>query len=142
MPDLDIYVWGKQVLNDFDIDLTNLPSNIIMMGSYKSIDDIPLAGFDFLLYTAEWDGLPTVLIEVACRGIPVVASNVGGIGDLIDSTTGWPIDDFLNADEYVNAIESMYQSGQMCERANKLRNRSIEVCKKEKFTQNIIESLG
>lgn len=43
-----------------------------------------LAAIDILLIPSRTEGLPAVLIEAAMRGIPVVASRVGGIGPLVE----------------------------------------------------------
>jgi len=74
MPDIEFWVWGKAILNDGGIDINQAPQNIKHMGVYSSIDDVPIASCDCFLYTAGWDGLPTVLIEVGSRAIPIVAS--------------------------------------------------------------------
>ena len=142
MPDLDIYVWGKKVLNDFDFDEGDLPDNVTLMGTYESIDDIPFAGFDFFLYTAEWDGLPTVLIEVASRGMPVVASSVGGVTDIIDTSTGWPVSDYLSVKAYEEAIADMYDSDEMISKSSNLRNRVLKLCDENTYTKNVSRSIG
>jgi glycosyltransferase involved in cell wall biosynthesis len=36
------------------------------------------------------DGLPVVLMEAAALGIPLVATRVGGIPELVDEACGWP----------------------------------------------------
>ena len=35
------------------------------------------------------DGLPVVLVEAAALGVPLIATPVSGIPELVDSTTGW-----------------------------------------------------
>ena len=100
-PDLEICAWGKSVLGDPSLDMENLPSNIKLMGTYRDFDELPIRSFDFFLYTSEWDGMPTILVDCGSRGIPVLASRVGGVGEIIDESTGWPIDDALNPAAYV-----------------------------------------
>jgi glycosyltransferase involved in cell wall biosynthesis len=90
MPDIDFRAWGTAVL-DAAPDLTGLPPNLRMQGTFISWDELPLRSADAWLYTAAWDGLPTVLIEVGGVGLPVVASAVGGVPDLITPETGWPV---------------------------------------------------
>jgi glycosyltransferase involved in cell wall biosynthesis len=44
---------------------------------------------DVLMLTSDWEGTPNVIMEAMARGLPVVATNVGGIADLIkDGETG------------------------------------------------------
>ena len=41
------------------------------------------------MLTSQFEGTPNVLIEAQAAGIPVVAPNVGGVGEtLLDGTTG------------------------------------------------------
>ena len=48
-------------------------------------DDIPrlLSAFDIFILTSLWEGLPNVIMEAMCARLPVVATDVGGVGELI-----------------------------------------------------------
>ena len=98
--------WGKAVLDQAP-DMTRLPSNMTLMGVYTSLDELPLGDCDGWLYTSGWDGLPTILIEIAARGMPVVASAVGGVPELITPRTGWPVPADASAEDYVRALREM-----------------------------------
>ena len=50
--------------------------------------------------------MPTILIEIAMRGMAVVASQVGGIPELIDEATGWPVRAVEDVDAYVAALRA------------------------------------
>jgi len=43
---------------------------------------------DFFVLPSLWESLPCVLIESMASGIPVVATNVGGIPEIINKKTG------------------------------------------------------
>lgn len=106
MPDVQFDCWGKAVL-DAPPDLSRLPSNVRMHGAFKDFDDLPLGDCDGWLYTSEWDGLPTTLIELGALGMPIVASAVGGVPELIDETTGWPVRAEAGLDGYRAALRAM-----------------------------------
>jgi glycosyltransferase involved in cell wall biosynthesis len=50
----------------------------------ESADVFCLASYD--------EGLPVAIMEAVAKGVPVVATDVGGVGELIQGETGWLID--------------------------------------------------
>lgn len=73
--------YNKSFFNDAE--------GINYLGSYNDISKIDLFNYDVFLYTSQVDGLPNILLEVSALGLPIVASNVGGVGDFIsDHHTG------------------------------------------------------
>ena len=93
-------------LLDLPPDLTMLPSNVTMQGSFDSFDDLPLADAGAWLFTSLWEGMPTTIIELAVRGVAVVASAVSGVPQLIRPDTGWPVPPEAGAGGYVAALRS------------------------------------
>lgn len=143
MPQIEFWVWGKSVLNDAGIDTKTAPANIKYMGAYTSIDDVPIASCDLFLYTSGWDGLPTVLIEVGSRAVPIVASDVGGVGDLINANTGWPIKEYANPDRYCEAINEVISDyPDALQRGRNCREYALSLCNNENYTNTIRSVLG
>lgn len=105
-PQVTFKCWGKPVLDSLP-DLSKVPENVEIFPPFKNLDELPLNESDGWLYTSEWDGLPTILIECGGLGLPIVASDVGGVGELIDEETGWPVRDAKSVDAYVVAIMDM-----------------------------------
>jgi glycosyltransferase involved in cell wall biosynthesis len=138
LPDIEFWVWGKAVLNDSKVLSDAAPSNVQLMGTYSSLDDLPLASCDLFLYTSGWDGLPIILIDVASRGIPIVASEVGGISDLISSRTAWPIKDYANPDAYCDAISDVLDNYSVAlEKASKCSDHAKELCSQQRYFANL-----
>jgi glycosyltransferase involved in cell wall biosynthesis len=57
-------------------------------------NDVPriLRVTDLLVLTSDWEGLPNVILEALAAGVPAVATNVGGVGELLaDGVTGYVI---------------------------------------------------
>lgn len=82
MPDVDFYVWGKSVLSTRDYKLDSV-TNIRLMGLYKEVEEIAAAQCDLYLYTSLWDGVPTILLRIQELGLPIVASDVGGVAEAL-----------------------------------------------------------
>ena len=63
--------------------------NVRFYGPFDGFSSLPLERFDAFLYTSQWDGLPNVLLEAGASGLPIIASNVGGVAELVhDGETG------------------------------------------------------
>lgn len=108
MPDVSFRCWGAAVLDSPPL-LADMPTNLEVNPPFSSYDELPLSDCDGYLYTSAWDGLPTILIELGALGMPIVASAVGGVPELIDGTTGWPVNEEASIDGYVAAIKEMLQ---------------------------------
>jgi glycosyltransferase involved in cell wall biosynthesis len=102
---LDVYSCGGDPDSELLSDFACSSYRIRLMGEYSSIEAIPTEDYGAFLFTAQWGGLPRVILDVAAMGVPIVTSDVGGIGELIDIDTGWLIPDYLNAQSYVDALE-------------------------------------
>ena len=80
--------------------------NIEYKSSFNGLASIDLDEYDCLLYTSFIDGLPNILLEATACGLPIIASGIGGIGDLVkDHETGILIDRAEDVDSYVEALE-------------------------------------
>lgn len=104
------HVYGAPCLDDYGRDLMpelrRLP-NVTMYGSYDGFRSIPTAEYDAFLYTSERDGLPNVLLEAVCAGLPIIAPNVGGISELVTAATGFLVTRADAVDECVRCIRQI-----------------------------------
>lgn len=143
MPELEIWAWGKPVLGGLVVDFSSLPNNIKLLGVYRNFDDLPLEASDFFLYTSEWDGLPTVLLDAGARGMATIASAVGGVADLLTEETGYPVADALDPDAYVAAINRMSADpSEVRRRAAALRYRVTSMCGEYSYLRTIGSVIG
>jgi glycosyltransferase involved in cell wall biosynthesis len=95
--------------------------NLYWHGGYKSFTALPLERFDAMLYTSLYDGLPNVLLEAGVERIPIIAPTIGGIGDLIDATTGWPVANCHDPQAYADQVRAMLQApDEAAEKADRL----------------------
>ena len=103
MPDFTFYVWGKPVLNQKAYNFSEC-KNIKLMGLFNDISEVRSVEPLLFLYTSEWDGVPTILIKVMEEGLPIVASNAGGVSELIPSSH--IVNNINDAEEYKDKILS------------------------------------
>lgn len=124
LPDVDFHLWGERVLQGDPI--TDVPDNVTLEGRYASFADLDLGRADAWLYTSAWDGVPQLLLEVAMTGIPIVASVVGGVGELLPEGEAWPIRDVDDPAAYAGAIRSILADpADARARARQLRERLL-----------------
>lgn len=67
----------------------NLKDRVILTGWRRDIPRI-LSAIDVFVLTSLWEGLPVVVLEAMCSGKPIIATNTGGIAEIVsDSKTGF-----------------------------------------------------
>lgn len=106
-PQLNFTFFGTSFLDpmpDTFKALIQMP-NVTYGGQYDDPAELQFSDYDIYLYTSQWDGLPVALLEAAQRKIPIVASDVGGVSELIGSERGFLIAPFDNVDKYLEALE-------------------------------------
>lgn len=109
LPDVRFDVYGASVLGkgDESSQLGVLP-NVVLHGTFDSFHAIVKSDHSAFVYTTAWDGMPLVLLDAASTGLPIVAPDIGGIGDFIRK------EDLLSTaaavPEYVKDIESLLAS--------------------------------
>jgi len=82
--------------------------NVTYYGQFDGLHSLSVETYDVFLYTAQWDGLPNILLEAMATGLPVIAPNVCGIGEVvIDHETGFLVDRFDDVDGYVRCVKEI-----------------------------------
>jgi len=107
MPDVDFHFWGKPTL-DRGFEKLSVPENVTLEGLYKDFEDLPLAKCDAWLYTAEWDGVPNILLDVSSAAIPLVGSIAGGTGEVLVQDMSEPVTQIEDIDAYVRALRRVF----------------------------------
>lgn len=83
-------------------------ASINYKGAFNGFSSIRTEEYDVLLYTALDDGVPNVILEATAAGLPIIASNDGGVGEFIkNDKTGLLIKDYLNPEAYVDVIKNV-----------------------------------
>lgn len=78
-------------------------TNFVKFHGLKTKDELAeiMRGCVFFVLPSLWENLPCVLIEAMASGLPVIASDVGGVGEIINETNG-----ILVAPKDINSLET------------------------------------
>lgn len=131
MTDVDFRLWGESVLDSHGESVLR-PDNVVLEGTYGHFSELPLKECDAWLYTSEWDGVPSILLEVAMTGIPLVGSCVGGTEEIMQRDLTEPVTDIDDVSAYEAGIRRILSDTDKARaRADELRsvlirNRSFE----------------
>ncbi len=89
-----------------------LEERIIFFGFTKNVLQL-LKAADVMVMPSKIEGLPAVILEALAMGVPVVASSVGGIPDVItDESTGFCISS-EESERYVEKIERILKDEEL-----------------------------
>jgi glycosyltransferase involved in cell wall biosynthesis len=139
LPDVDFRMWGEAVMGS---ERGLLPPNVQPMGRYAHFSELPLGEADLWLYTSAWDGVPSLLLEVAMTGVPIVGTRVGGTEEVLVDGGSWPIALEEGPKAYVQAIREVLADPHAARgRAQRLRERLLRERTPEAFESYAVEVL-
>lgn len=148
-PQFEFHIWGRgdEIHEARIAELARRCDNVHMQGPFDRFEMLPLATYDAFLYTSLWDGIPNVLLEAAAAGLPIVASHVGGIGELVDGETGWLISSLDDSTPYIDALQSIadnphHAQNMMSAMANRITNNHNWQDYRDVLTREPLESGG
>jgi glycosyltransferase involved in cell wall biosynthesis len=106
-----------------------LQDRIFFLGARQDIPEL-LAWFDIFVLPSDWEGFPNVILEAMAMGRPVVATDVGGVAELVlRGKTGL----LLDADEpslLAEAIKKLIDNPNLAQQMGEAGRRRAE----EKFS--------
>tara|TARA_R110002020_G_scaffold3766_10_gene16586 strand:+ start:13922 stop:15667 length:1746 start_codon:yes stop_codon:yes gene_type:complete len=99
------------------VDASELKGRVSFLGRRQNAAKL-LAGLDVFLLTSSVEGLPNVVVEAQSEGVPVVASDVGGVGEVfVDGQTGLLVRQ-RSADAFADAVLKTLADSGMRQRAH------------------------
>lgn len=83
-------------------------SRVRYRGGFRGISSIDTSQYDVYLYTSQTDGVPNILMEVAAAGLPIVASNAGGVGEFVRDNEAGKLVEIDDVEGYVAALRELH----------------------------------
>lgn len=103
------FIW----IGNKDSDKVEHSSNVIMLGEIDNASNL-LEYADIFILPSNYEGLPISILEALCFGKPVVASNVGGIPEILNTFNGYSsentVEDFKGYIDNIMMNKEKYQS--------------------------------
>lgn len=82
----------------------NLGKNVFFLGARTDVPRL-LPKYDLFLLLSNWEGFPISILEAMRAGLPVIASNVGGVKEaIVNKQTGWLVDNNDSVEKYIRKI--------------------------------------
>ena len=63
---------------------------------------------DLFMLTSTYEGIPMAVMEAQSFGIPVMATNVGGINEVVNDTNGFLLDKNFDAKEAAEKVRNYF----------------------------------
>ena len=91
-----------------------LESHVEFLGIRNDIPDL-LAQSDIFILPSSWEGLPIVLLEAMAAGVPIIATKVGGVPEIVQNNVNGFLVEPNNRDSIVRAIIELVHSKELRE---------------------------
>lgn len=116
-------------------------ARIRMLGALRWSEAMEeLSKFGVLVVTSRWEAFGIAAIEAMWSGVPVVAVNVGGLGEVIENGKSGLLVDNRSADELAQAVVRLTEDTALRERiVEEGRNRVREMFSEERMLGEISE---
>lgn len=113
-------------------------SRVNYKGGFNGVKSLNIDDYDAYLYTSQTDGIPNILLEISAAGLPIVASDIGGIHEFIENDKSGILVEMENIKGYADSLKFFFENPEL---AKKMAKKSQENIKKQhswkKFINNI-----
>ena len=139
-PQIRIHFWGEGILKEElekYVSKKNLEKNILFEGLSSELWS-ELKNGDIFILPSKYEGMPMSLIEAMAAGLPIIASNVGGIPDMIENgKNGILIEP--NKSELARALEELMRNTELRERVGKNAQKRAEAFSSRKMMEGYLK---
>ena len=112
--------------------------NVYFAGQVENVGDY-LAAFDVFLYPSRHEGLGSVLLDALVSELPVVATDIGGIPEIIEDGTNGFLCAVDNIEALSKAIRTLYQDEDLRQRISLENSRKAKQFSPEQMARRYAE---
>jgi glycosyltransferase involved in cell wall biosynthesis len=112
--------------------------NVIFSGQVNNVGDY-LAAFDAFLYPSRHEGFGSILLDALVFGLPIIASNVGGIPELIDDGKNGFLCELDDSDALSEAVLKLNQNPDLRESIGQTNREKSAGYSENQMTRRYIE---
>ena len=121
-----------EIINTVKLLPANVHVNLLgLLSNREVLDYYRHNHVDLFINVSESEGVPVSIMEALSFGVPTVATNVGGTGEIVDNNVGKLLDVNVSAQEIADTIKLFANTDSLQFRKN-ARNRWNERCNAEK----------
>ncbi|MEZ8024823.1 glycosyltransferase family 4 protein [Vibrio sp. 10N.222.52.C3] len=133
-PDVRFELFGDGP--EMDILVKSQPDNVTFHGHQTNMDDV-WSQIDLLIIPSRFEGLPMAALEAMIRGIPVLATSVGNLPQLIEhQVNGYLANSEAELEQFLSLWMSLTN-----EQRNSLKSHAIETVKNQYSPQAVVPQL-
>ena len=101
----------------------NIPENMYCLGELANASSY-LGLADIFILISDHEGMPMTILEAFAVGVPAIASNVGGIPEVIDNTCGDVVEN--TAEDFIEKITELFNDNDKFQKMKKAARKKYE----------------
>lgn len=138
VPDLTFVMVGSgKDARMLEQEARDLP-NVVFSGQVENVGDY-LSAFDAFLYPSRHEGFGSILLDALFFGLPIVASSVGGIPELLDDGQNGFLCELDDTDALTESILSLYRDSDLRDRIGHANVKKAAAYSQDQMTGRYVE---